>query len=266
MLISILPAQNFKGRQQQIEILPPYKKLTIGETLTYSAEWLGIPIGRIILKVVEIKNINGYACYHVNAQALPNRFFRRFYDIEYKVDTYIDTKTFYTQRFEKTRRIKDIFTYVIIEFNREKNEATYRYYSPGGSVEIIDFPSLRKEIVANEIITIKVPAYAQDLLSSLYYFRLQNIKEGRGYSLNISYHSKNWPVDIKIEKPFLKDLHKKGTFAVIELSPSSALNNFILGRRGMRVYFTVDSRRMPLLFTLNTAIGIIRGVICDLPK
>jgi len=223
-------------------------------------------MGKIILRAVGIENINGHECYHINAQSFPNRFFRRFYDIEYKVDTYIDTKTFYPQRFEKTRRIKDIFTYVIIEFNREKNEAIYHYYSPKGPSEVFDFPSLRREMVANEIITIKVPPDAQDLLSSLYYFRLQNIKEDTVYSLNISYHSKNWPVEIKIEKPFLRDMHKKGTFAVIELSPSSELNDFILGRRGMRVYFTVDSRRIPLLFTLNSAVGIIRGVICDLPK
>jgi hypothetical protein len=269
MLFSLTPfllAQNFKGKAEQVKIANTQGKLTPGETLVYSVEWLGIPGGKIILKVEGKTVIDGRECYHVSARALPNAFFRMFHDVEYKVDSYIDIKTHFTRRFEKVRRLKQTFTYVAIEFNQEKNEATYKYYKPRGCVRITDFASLRKGISASDTKTVKVPAEVQDLLSGLYYLRLINLKEGTSYSVNISYEQKKWPLKIKEGKPFLKDIYRKGTFSVLELSPQSDLIDFISGKRRISVYFTADSLRTPVLFTINTNIGLLRGVIQDLPR
>lgn len=265
-LSAILYAQDFRGGIEKISISEPERGLVVGEVLQYSVEWLGIPVGKIVLKVEGIIDINNHKCYHITGRAIPNKFFRRFYDMEYKVDTYIDVKDLYPHRFEKIRRMNNIFTYVVIEFDQEKNKATYRYYTPQGPIEIIEFPSMRKEMIANETTTIEVPYGVQDLFSSFYYFRLLKIKEGASYPIDISYGLKNWKVDIKVEKPFWKDIYKKGTFAVIRGYPSSALNDFILGRRRIHVDFTADSRRIPLVFNLSTAIGSIQGIIQDIPK
>lgn len=263
---AIVYAQNLKSTIEKISITEPQKSLDVGEILQYSVEWLGIPAGRIVLRIEDITEINNRKCYHISGHAIPNKFFRRFYDIEYKVDTYIDIKELYPHRFEKVRRIKDKFSYLVIEFDQGKNKATYIYYTPQGPLEITDFPSLRKEVLANEITTIDVPQKVQDLFSSLYYFRSLKIEEGASYPLYISYARQNWRVNIKIEKPFWKDIYRKGTFAVVEGYPSSDLNNLILGRRKIQVYFTTDSRRIPLIFKLTTAAGPIRGIIQDIPK
>jgi hypothetical protein len=263
-----LYAQNFKGKSQNLTIQRPEAELRIGETLEYSTEWLGFPTGKIILKIEGTSTINNIECYHISARAIPNRLFRRIRDIEYGIHTYMDKKRLLPYRFVKIRRIKDTYSCIVTEFNQDKNEAVYYYFSPKVSKEMMESPSYSRIPSDNQSFVIKTKTVpeVQDLLSSLYYFRLLNIKESEIRYINIPYGEKNWPVKIKIEKPYIKDLHKKGSFAVIRISPFSNLNDLILGKDRIVVYFTSDSRRIPIEFNLSTAMGSIRGVIQDVPK
>jgi len=74
-LIRIIYAQDFKDKPpQDIIISPPQKEFRAGETLEYSVEWLGIPVGKIILKNEETAVINGNECYHIAGRVMTNRF------------------------------------------------------------------------------------------------------------------------------------------------------------------------------------------------
>jgi hypothetical protein len=253
-LSPILYAQNFKGQTQDLSISSPQKQLTIGETLIYSVEWLGFPVGKITLKTEGIENIKGYQCYHISAQAFPNRFLRRIYDIEYKVDAYIDKKLLFTRRFEKVRIINKDYARIVIDFEQEKNRAIF---SSEGSVPLFKISPERNKIEGKIPLTTKIPYKTQDLLSTFYYFRLSDIKADGSYPVNIYYNQRNWQMNIKVERPFLKDIRKIGSFPVVKISPDSLLNNYILGKRTLIVYMTVDSRRIPLEFKLDTALGQI---------
>jgi len=46
----------------------------------------------------------------------------------------------------------------------------------------------------------------------------------------------------------------------------STLGEFIMGNRDMLVYFSADSRRIPIEFKFGTGIGFIRGVIQDISQ
>ena len=256
-------SQNFKDKPQNINIPDPAKELSIGETLEYSLEWIGIPVGKIVLKTEGITAINNYECYHITAEAIPNRFFQRFYDLEYKVHSYIDKRSFLPIRFEKVRRLNKEANYVTIDFDHEKNEAKYKSW---GSALFVKFSPVRKKLETINPTTTNIPKGTQDLFSSFYYFRILKIKEEESYPVNIYYGQRNWPVKMKVDKPFFREMRKKGTFAVVKLSPLSELNDYILGKRNFSVYLTVDSRRIPLEFKLNTAMGPVRGIIQDLPK
>ncbi len=70
-----------------------------------------------MLKVEGITTINNYECYHITAKVIPNRFFQHFYDLEYKVHSYIDKQLYYTRRFEKIRRMNK--QYNRLEFKLE---------------------------------------------------------------------------------------------------------------------------------------------------
>ena len=264
---TILSAQDFSQKQEKpIVITTPRDSLIEGEALEYSVEWLGIPIGEIILKVEGIESINGHPCYHLSAKAVPNKFFRKFYDMEYNIHSYLDCKKLFSRRFEKVRRIKGALVYVVAEFNPERRETKYTYYSPSGPVETIEFPSLKKKVISDTVETIARSGEVQDLLSGLYYFRLLKVDLNQEYAMQITYERKNWALSIKTEKLFWKDIYKKGSFALMQVSPDSDLNDQVLGKRKVSVTFTTDSRRIPVEFKLYSSAGFIRGIIKNLSQ
>lgn len=255
--------QNFKAKSENITISDPEKGFKVGERLAYSVEWLGIPVGKIILKVEGITIINNQGCYHISAEAMPNNFFRHFYDLEYKVHSYIDKESFLPVRFEKIRRLNKKTNYTTIDFDHQNNEARYK---SAGSMAFVEISPARQKLETLNPITTRIPQGTQDLFSSFYYFRILKIKEGQSYPVNIYYEQRNWPVRMKVGNPFSREIRKAGSFAVVKLIPVSELNDYILGRRNFFVYLTADSRRIPLEFRLNTALGYIRGALVDLPK
>jgi len=265
--LTSLYAQDFsKEKKGPIEISAPRDSLTEGERLEYSVEWLGIPIGIIILKVEGIKKINGHPCYHISAKAMPNKFFRKFYDLEYNVHSYLDCQQLISRRFEKIKRIKSKTVRVTAEFYPEKKEAKYTYSSPEGPLETIAFPSLKKGVISDAVETIAIPEQTKDLVSSLYYFRLSKIKLNQDCTIPITYERNNWTLTMKAEKLSWRDIYKKGCFAVIEVVPDSLLNDSILGKRKIYSTFTADARRIPVEFKLQSNAGVIRGIIKNLSQ
>jgi hypothetical protein len=264
---TIAYARDFsKDREQPSEISAPRDSLIEGETLEYSVEWLGIPIGIITLKVEGIESVNGHPCYHLSAKAMPNKFFRRFYDIEYNLHSYLDCKKLISRRFEKIKRIRTNLVYATAEFIPEKEEAKYTYYSPGGAIETIEFPSLKKSVVCDMQETVAIPGHSQDLLSGLYYFRLAKIDSNRECAMRITYERKAWELSMNVEKLFWKDIRKEGSFALIRVYPDSNLNDQVLGKRKVYAAFTADSRRIPVEFKLHSNAGFIRGIIKNLSE
>jgi len=259
-LSTAVSAQNFSNQKEKFTIANPENSLRAGETLHYRLECLGIPMGNIILKVEDIKKINGRDCYHITGRAVPNRLFCKLYDVEYTVHTYIDTNTFQTLRFEKTRRLRDKFDSVEIDFDWEKKEAKYKTQ---GSTATITLSGVRDKIESDTPSTLKIMSGVQDLLSSFYCLRLMQLEVGKNYSINIYYARRNWKLDLKAEKPFLKDIRHKGSFLVFGVFINSKLSEYILGRRNIFVCLTADSRRIPVGFRFNTGIGPIEGKIRD---
>jgi len=210
-----------------------------------------------------IEDINGAQCYHIVAGARPNKFFSRFYDVEYTVHTYIDKETLLSRRFEKTRRVKDKVARLVIDFNREMKEASFR---AEGEAELIDISPVREEMETKKPATIKILNEVQDLFSSLYQLRLMELKTSESRIMNVYYDQRNWQLEIKTEEPFIKDMRNIGSFPAFIVNMESELGKFILGKRGLKVYFTADSRRIPVEFKFGTGIGAIRGIIEDIPK
>jgi len=258
-------ADNFLGKKEGLSIEPPRKALLTPEVLRYSVEWLGVPVGKIILTTEGTEQINSRPCYLITARTFPNRFFVKLFDVEYKLASYTDKEGLYSLRFIKARRIKEVSDEMRIDFDQKNHRAFYKFFVPGGPAEIITFPSMRKERVVNAEATIDIPEQCQDLLSSLYYFRLLDIKEKNTYPVNISYGQVNWEMNVSAGKPYKKDFYKKGSLGVFTVSPKTQLADFILGKRELSITFTSDSARVPVIITVNTAIGQFRACLENLP-
>ncbi len=255
-------AQNFKGTANaQLAVPPPLAQLGAGEELQYFVEWLGVPVGSIVLKQHGVVKVRGFDCYHISAQSRPNRFLRKIVDLEYRVHSYLDTRTLESRRFIKTRRINKQFNLVYIEFFPEQKRAVWRSW---GRSEVVKFSKRRESMEVEP--TQRIPRGTQDLLSSFYYFRLQPCAQGTKLPVNIYYNRANWPVDMLVERVFLKDFTRRGSVEAIEVAITSRLNDYILGKRKISFCVTADERRIPVSFRIGTSIGSITGVIQELPR
>jgi hypothetical protein len=260
-LVSPLSAQDFKGQEKEILIRPPEKSLKTRETLEYSVEWLGVPVGTIILRNEGIAKLDNHPCYHLSAQSYPNSFIRQLYDLEYKVHSYLDTRTLETRRFIKIRRMNKKFNYVVINFFPEKDKVVYKSW---GTTDFVNFSKRREEIAVAP--TSVIPDGTQDLLSSFYYFRLLKVGRDEAYPVNIYYNQANWPIQMKVENAFLREVRKLGSIEAVNVLIVSGLNDYILGKRKFSVCLSADSRRIPLEFKVGTAMGYIHGLLKELPK
>jgi hypothetical protein len=247
----------------ELKIAPPQAHLCVGEKLEYDVEWLGLPVGSITLKLEEKVPWRGAECYRITARALPNSFFKGIYDIEYNVPSFLDTRTLSSLRFEKTRRIGADSNQVIIDFDQKNRSVSFKSEGTQSGFKIS--PS-RPQLEERQPPTALIPAGTQDLLSSFYVFRLLGLEEGGTYPLNIYYNQRNWPVEMKVGKPFIKEMRRRGTFQVVKIYPESEINEYILGGRKFEVYITADSARVPVEFRLNTAIGSLSARIKELPQ
>jgi hypothetical protein len=247
-------AQNFHPKPQKITILQPAGELTIGETLNYSVEWLGIPVGVITLKVEGLETIKGHECYHISAKVAPNKFFRRMYDLEYTVHSYIDKQIYCTRRFEKVRRMDNDYNHIVIDFDQELHKA---HFVSEGVTRQFNISPQRNKIEEKIPATSDIKPQTQDLLSSFFYFRFIPIKENSNYPVNIYYNQRNWQLNMQVGQPFVREIRKRGSFSVVQISPDSLLNNYILGKRKLVAYLTTDSLRIPIEFKLETGLGPI---------
>ena len=256
-------AQNFAGKKKaDINLEKPQKSFRVGETLRYSMQWLGIPVGTIVLKVNDLKMVRSRECYDISGNVYPNSFFKHFYNVEYDVHSFVDTQTFRPLRFEKTRRINDKYSHVVIDFYPDKLEAVYESQ---GTAEPVTFSAARSRLEEIKPETSKITANTQDLLSAFYYFRTLDITKNKSYSLDIYYDRRSWPIKMKVGEPFLRDIRKRGTLSMVKVVPDSELNDYILGKRNFSVFFSVDSYRVPVEFCLSTSFGSVCGIIQDIP-
>ena len=257
-------SQDFKGTSGKAPIIEaPARSFTVGENLNYSVQWLGIPVGNIVLSIEGMKKIRGSLCYNISATVYPNSFFQHFYDLKYKVNTYVDSRSFHPLRFEKTRCLNGKENKVVIEFDRKDNQACF---VSEGDAGVVALSLSRDELEKENPRTNKISEDTQDLLSAFYYFRTLYIAADKDYPLHIYYDQRNWPLQMKTGKPFYREARKKRAIPMIKVNPVSQLNDYILGRRDFVVYFSTEASRIPIEFSLSTAVGPVRGIIQDLPS
>ncbi len=256
-------AQNFSGKKpiQEISISAPQNSLKTNENLEYSIQWIGIPVGKIFLQTGSA-NSNGKDCYQLTADAFSNAFFAGFYNVRYRVNTYMDKASLLPVRSEKYRNIKDKVNKEEINFDHSQGGVEYKL--EGKAPTVIISPN-RIAMEVKMPATYKVLPDSQDLLSSFYFLRISNLTIGEKFKINVYYGQRNWVMDVEIGKPYLKSIRRKGTFKVFDAVITSELNKFVLGDDSLRVCFTADSRRIPIEFKLGTGLGSFRGIIKQVP-
>ncbi len=216
-----------------------------GEKLTFAVKALRIiPIGTISIELREMV-YQGYEVYAPLVKFKANKLFSFFCPAEGVVKSYLDAPRLYTHRFEEHsvmgRHIYDRHT----NYNQKNRLAQFT------------LPNYDKEgrLVKTEIKKVRTLPNTQDILSSLYYIRTLEFREGKILSLNVNERRNNYQVKLKVlEKERIKT--PAGSFLAWRVEPISIYKRDELQRKGEGIiYFTADEKKLPVKMMVRTNVG-----------
>ncbi len=216
-----------------------------GERLTFAVKALRIiPVGTISIKVREMV-YEGHEVYAPLVKFKASKLFSFFCPAEGEIKSYLDAQRLYTHRFEEHsimgRRIYDRYT----NYDQKNRLAQFT------------LPNYDKEgrVVETEIKKVRTLPNTQDILSSLYYIRTLEFKEGKVLSLNVNERRNNYQVKLKVlEKEKVKT--PAGSFLAWRVEPISIYKGDELQEKEKGIiYFTADSRKLPVKMMVRTKVG-----------
>ena len=106
-----------------------------------------------------------------------------------------------------------------------------------------------------------VPGPVRDIVSSFYWFRLQEALPGKSVHTTVNSEEKNWDLNIQVlglQTKVIRGLDSVDTFYV---EPKTSLKGVFFSRGRVWVYFTADSRRVPVWVQFKTPFGPVNGVL-----
>ncbi len=244
--VDLAAASNDFFSQRNKNSLPieaPLKSLTLGEKLSYEVFWMGVPVGFGSLEVQEKTNVHGRPAFHVVAIARTNDFLSKIYPIHDEVHSIIDADRFCSLEFRK----------VVSEGRYRADErVVYDYGKQKAFYESFKNKS-KKEF--------EIAAPVQDFLSAFYWFRLQPITAGQSVHTLVNDEKDNWDLEIRYLGRGTRAFRKKGEVETFVVEPRTHLKGMLYDRGRAWVYFSVDSKRIPVWFRVSTPFGPVVAVL-----
>ncbi len=163
-----------------VEIKPPLKAYRVGEKFIYHIRWFGIPVGDALMSIPEITEINGKKVYHLKAEVESSQWFSMIFRLKDRLDSYVDVEGLYPLKFERYQREGGYKAEEIMEYDHLNRTATY------------------KSLINNSVKTMEIPQGVQDMLSCIYWVRLQEAKPGSSIFVDVNADEKNWKLEVKV--------------------------------------------------------------------
>jgi len=217
-------------------VTPDFVPFGVGEKLVFSVQYGLVTAGEATLEVRNLATIGGRPCYRIVSDARTNDFFSKFFAVRDRYESYMDTTSLYSLRYEKHLR----------EGKYKKDDA-------------VDFDQVAHRAVYKDK-TVPIPPRTQDVLSAMYYVRTLPLKVGQSISLANHTDGKNYPLIVRV----LGKEHVKvdaGEFDCIIVEPILRGPGVFTQQGRLTVWLTDDRRRMPVLMKSKVVIGHVAAIL-----
>ena len=210
----------------------PNKAFGVGEQLVFEISYGPIKAGTAVMEVKEIIPLNGRDCYHAISTARSNKIFSSFYKVEDRVESFFDAKGLFTWKFVQHLR-----------------EGTYR------ADRFAHYDQENHTVTTNRG-TMDIPPYVQDVLSTMYYVRTQQLEVGQ--VLYVTNHSgrKIYPLAVKVHRREFVEV-PSGTFDCFVVEPMLKAGGLFKHEGRIWVWLTADEKKMPVLMKTKVIIGTV---------
>jgi len=207
-----------------------------GEKLVFSVQYGLVTAGEATLEVRNLAAIAGHPCYRIVSDARTNDFFSKFFAVRDRYESYMDTTSLYSLRYEKHVHEGKFKRDEAVDFNQVTHRAVYKDK------------------------TVPIPPRTQDVLSALYYVRTLPLEVGQSISVANHTDGKNYPLVIKV----LGREHVKvdaGEFDCIIVEPILRGPGVFTQQGRLTVWLTDDRRRMPVIMQSKVVIGHVAAIL-----
>jgi hypothetical protein len=253
LAVKILPSSPEKRSGNSKERFPP------GERLVYEVQWEpppwmffipSITAGDITLHWDEKVVQNELTTQRITATAVSSGFFPRLTGITVNdsFESVIDAKKFcslqMTKKLREGKRQRDVFL-------------TFDSRSRKGHYEAFDVSKSPKLQLKNEDLT-DVPECVQDVLSAIYFARLQELKPDLQFPITIVDDGRIREIQVKVLKAELVDVLGRKN-AALKLEAKSVFGGLFKESGTFYVWVSDDTQKMPLQFEAKIKVGKVSG-------
>ncbi len=226
-------------------------QFTVGETLVYHVYYGFMGAGIAYVGIPEVVEHRGTPCYRVIARGHTNKFFSFIYRVDDRVESYIDTFSFRTIRYEKHLREG---TDKRDEYSEFYPDSGYVIYSRGDTVPLADS--------------------ALDVAGILFLIRRIDLKVGDTIPVNLHVDKRNCKLRIFVEKEELvkTGIGKRKAYLLRLITDEgdcggkSGLETIFGAKGGLEVWISKDEERLILKLSARVFFGSVRAVLQEVRK
>jgi hypothetical protein len=218
----------------------PFK---VGEELTYKITWYGILAGIGKIKLENETLYQGKEVYRLVSQGVSAGVIGKFYKVDDRLEVFVDPAglypyyAFFYQQEGRRRKTTEVI------FNQKENKITY-----------ITNNGRPREFTA--------PPKVLDILSSLYFYRAQDLQENQSVSMKVFNSKKIFMAQAKIiaKEKLQTPWGKVDTYMV---KPTVSLNGVNYKKGEAVMWVTADERKIPVKIKIKVAIGHITATLTE---
>ncbi len=212
-----------------------------GERLEFLINWMGMNAGKAIMEVGNEVEIGGARAFHITSIARSNDFISRFFPVEDRIETFIDTENLFPLKFmihqREGRRVKERE----VQYDQTRHKA-------------VQLEEGKEE-------TFDIEPKAQDALSALYFFRTLNIPvAGESAIIKVHEGGKNWDLEVKVLGRETLDT-PVGSFNTVKTVVMARYEGVFLNKGDITVWFTDDNRHLPVQMQSKVVIGSVKALL-----
>lgn len=208
-----------------------------GERLIYALTWLNIRAGTASLEVAGAAPVQGRAALRLLTVVTSSPLVTKFYPVDNRVESLVDAEQLIPYRMWFRRR----------EGKRHNDFDVTFEHAKGAIVSI-------KDGVTDQL---PMPPRTFDSISCLYYVRrLPALVPGSSVTCNVHHDKKTYKLEIQVEaiEPVKGAWGEVETVRVLAIMPFQGI---FLNEGNIRVWFTNDSRRVPVMMKAKVVIGSV---------
>ena len=222
-------------------------ELKVGEKYNYKVGWMGLDVGIASLLIKEKTVIDNKEVYVVTLEAHTNRFFSVFYNVKLNVTSYLDINTHRPVKHDSMTKVNKKVVLKKIDYNFDTKIAYCEDKKGNHEIAITD-----------DVL---------DPLGVFYYFTLNEFNFNEKILLNINGGKKNFSVTVFASK-IRRVAVPAGRFEAFLVEPTidseRQFDDVLKAQGRMRIWFSADERRIPLLISLKVPVGAAKAVLTSI--